>query len=62
MTIILTLHMLGTILLIAFSVNDVSGIYNTSTNISNTSSETTSTELGPENGSDNATRQRTPSD
>ena len=61
-TIILSLHMLGTILLIAFSVNDVSGINNTSTDIANISSESTSTELGPENGSDNATRQRTPSD
>jgi hypothetical protein len=61
-SIILTLHMVGTILLIAFSVNDVTAINNTSTDISSTISKSTSTEPGPESGNDNATRQRTHSD
>jgi hypothetical protein len=61
-TIILMLHIVGTIFLLAFSVNDVTGINNTSTDISNTSSKSTSTELGPESGNDYATSQRTHSD
>ena len=55
-------HMVGIILLIAFSVNTVTGFSTSSSNISNTSSTSTSTELRPESGGGNSTSQRTNSD
>jgi hypothetical protein len=61
----LTIYIVGTILLIALSVNDITdigiGVYGN--DISNTtSSKTASSELGPENGGSNSSSQRTHSD
>jgi hypothetical protein len=64
-TSILTIYIVGTVLLIALSVNDITGIdiniYGNDIS-STTSSKTASSELRPENGGSNASSQRTHSD
>ncbi len=58
----MTIHVIGIFLLIAFSTNVMTGIALSGTDIPNTTSKSTSSELGPENGSGNASSQRTHSD
>lgn len=58
----MTHHVVGTILLIAFSTNVMTGIAISGTDIPNTTLKPTSGELSPENGGGNASSQRTHSD
>ena len=58
----MTIHVVGIILLIAFSTNVMTGIALSGTDIPNTTSKSTSSELRPENVGGNASSQRTHSD
>jgi len=56
------IHVVGTILLIALSINNITDINIYGTDISNTTPKSNSSELRPENGGGNSSDQRTHSD